>query len=337
MVPAKFLNKYDNILIELDGTLISDKYLYICAMLSVYELCNSRKYFGKADIDYATISHNRNQISELLLCSNKTLALLSEHGIDNPIDVAYAMLSVILGIGERRDFNNIYNYFKYIDTPDIFDHLSVLLIRALPGRDCKPDGEIYNLIKKCYNEWLFGDEFYEIVFEETPSAKGKISIITSEPLLLPLNNIRDILSTLISSGKNLSLYTLRSKPEVKYILEKHKLLQFFSTDNIVTLDDIVESGHEPNINTTLDSDPYGMVRAIVGSTYNDGAFQDGEYAEVLSKSIVISNSPITLFASQISGISFAATVVDPLDKSAKDMFRQLEADYVISSLNDLLV
>jgi hypothetical protein len=80
-----------------------------------------------------------------------------------------------------------------------------------------------------------------------------------------------------------------------------------------------------------------MVRAIVGSTYNDGAFQDGEYAEVLSKSIVISNSPITLFASQISGISFAATVVDPLGKSAKDMFRQLEADYVISSLNDLLV
>lgn len=336
MVPAKFLNKYNNILIELDGTLISDKYLYICAMLSVYELCNSRQYFGKTDIDYNTISHNRNQISELLLCGNKTLALLSEHGIDNPIDVAYAMLSVILGIGERRDFNNIYNYFKYIDTPDIFDHLSVLLTRALPGKDCKPDGEIYNLIKKCYNEWLFGDEFYEIVFGESPSAKGKISIIASEPLLLPLNNIRDILSTLTSSGKNISLYSLRSKPEVKYILEKHKLSQFFNVDNIVTLDDIEEAGHIPNINITLDSDPYGIVRAIVGPSYNDDEFRDGKYAEILSKSIVISNSPVTLFTSQLSGVSFAATVVDPLDKSAKDMFRQLEADYVLSSLNDLI-
>ncbi len=336
MVPARFLKKYDNIIIELDGTLTGDKYLYTCAMLSVYELCNSNKYFGKSDIDYTAVYHNQTQIADLLLCGDKIRTILSELGIDNPIDTAYALLCVILGIGERRDFTNIYNYFKYIDmhTPQIFDHLSQLLSRSLQKRDCKPGGEIYELIKKCYNEWLFGDELYEIIFREPSSLKGKKSMLSNEVLLMPFNTVRDILSALINGKKKLFLYSLRTKYEVNYILNKYKLEDFFTSENILTFDDIVDSGHTPNTNTPNDPDPFCFARLVAGNCYADSDFAEGTYDSALQKTIVISNSTISLFSAQSAGVAFAAIANE---KPLKNLFRQLETDYVIDSVNELIV
>lgn len=338
MQPAKFLKKYDRLVIEPDGVITSDCHFITCAMLSVYEMCNSKDYFGKTVLDYTSVYNNQKQITDLFLSSGKLPVVLSELGVDYPIDIAYILLCAILGIGERRDFSNIYNYFRYIDlhTPDIFDHCATLLGRVLPDKDCKRGGEVWLTLKRCYYEWLYGDELYEMYTEEPFTGKGKPPVILQDSLCQPIISIRDTLSALLTAGKKISLCTLRTRPEVEVSFRRFKLDNIFSHENTVTVDDITEAGHKPNINSPLDPDPYAFARGAVGTSFSETAYEAGEYDELFSRTLIVSSSPTSLFASQALGAGFAAVIRDPLDKSLKDMFRQFEADYVLDSFLDLV-
>lgn len=336
MLPAKFFKKYDTVIFEPDGVFTNNRQFLICAVLAVYEMCHSNKYYGKIDLDCSAVASNHKQICDLMLCGDKISSVLADLGVDYPIDVAYVLFSVIIGTGERRDFSNIFSYFKYIDihTPDIFDHCAALLSKIFHDKDCTRFGEIWQNLRRCYLEWLYGDELFEMYEEGLPRASGKPSFITSDSLCLPLITLRDILATLKKAEKQLAIYTLRSRIELESALKRWKLTDF-SSENIVTLDDIAESGHTPNINTPAEPDNYGLVRAAAGAGYSENAHLNGQYDELFARTLVVSSSPITLFSAQALGMGFAAIIHDPKDKSKKDLFRQLEADHTLENLLEL--
>ncbi len=337
MNAEKVLKKYDRIVFQPEGVLTTDKHYLTCAMLSVYEMVGSDRYFGKSNLDYTSVYNNQKQISDLLLCSGKITSLFEELGIDYPVDMAYVLLGAILGIGERRDFTNIYNYFKYIDlhTPDIFEHTAMLLTRLFPDKDCRREGTIWQQLKNCYTEWLFGDELFEMCFEERPSVSGKPSFITKEQLCNPIIKTKDMLTSLKERGKQISIATLRSMHEVDIPYKRWNLTGLFQKENIVTIEDILEAHRLPNFNNPAEPDPYMFARGAIGSGFSDNAYLSGEYDELFSRTLVVSNSPVSLFAVQTLGMSFAAVVSNPASKSEKDMFRQLEADYVLDSALEL--
>ncbi|MBQ3053804.1 MAG: hypothetical protein IJC89_02735 [Clostridia bacterium] len=337
MQPEKFLNKFDNIVFEPEGVITSDSHRLLCAVLAVYEICNSEKYYGKSSLNFSSIYSNQKQISDLLLCSGKLPAVFNDLGIDHPIDIAYVLISGILGLGERRDFLNICNYFRYIDlhTPEIFEHSAVLLGRCFPHIDCKKGGAFWQNIANCYYEWLYGDELYEAVFGEEPENKGKPSIISTEKLCCSITNLKDIFSVLGNSHK-LSLYSTRTRSEIAYFLNKFNLTDTFPIGSYICYEDIVDSGRLPNINTPAKPDVYPIARCAIGPSFSYDSYFKGKYDSKLLRTLVVSSSEISLFVSQTLGAGFAAVVDDPTNKVRRDIFRHLEADRVFHSISDLI-
>ena len=336
MLPAKFLKKYDTIVFEPDGVFMNNRHFLICAVLTVYEMCHSNKYYGKNELNCSTVATNHKQIFDLMLCSGKVSALLEELGVDYPIDIAYVLFSVIMGTGEHRDFSNIFNYFKYIDihTPDLFEHCAQLLCKTFPEKDCTRGGKLWQDIRRCYCEWLYGDELFEMYSDTVPVATGKPSLILTDSLSVSVVTLRDVLATLENAGKKIALRTLRSKAELELSLKRWKINDF-PAENIVTLDDIVEAGHTPNLNMPTEPDTYSLAKASVGTIYSDSAALSGNYDRLFARTLVVSASPVTLFEAQTLGMGFAAIIHNPTDKSRKDMFRQLEADYTLESIMEL--
>lgn len=336
MLPAKFFKKYDTVIFEPDGVITNNRHFLICAVLATYEMSHSNKYYGKIEMDCSSVASNHRQICDLMLCGNKVSGILADLGVDYPIDIAYVLFSVIMGTGERRDFSNIFSYFKYIDlhTPDIFDHCAAMLSRVIRDKDCTRHGEVWQSIRRCYLEWLYGDELFEMYAEGLPLASGKPSFISSDSLCLPLITLRDILASLKNAGKKLAVYSLRSRIELETALKRWKLTDFPS-ESIITMDDIIEAGHTPNINTPAEPDNFNLARAAIGSAYNENSHRDGQYDEIFSRTLVVSASPITLFTAQSLGMGFAAVIHDPKDKARKDLFRQFEADYTFENMLEL--
>ena len=336
MLPAKFFKKYDTVVFEPDGVITNNRHFLVCAVLAAYEMCHSNKYYGKSEMDCSAVAANHKQICDLMLCGDKIPTVLSDLGVDFPIDIAYVLFSVIIGTGERRDFTNVYNYFKYIDlhTPDLFDHCAQLLGKIIRDKDCTRFGEVWQSIRRCYLEWLYGDELFEMYADGLPLASGKPSFIMTDSLCLPVITLRDIFASLKNADKKIALYTLRSKHELEVSLKRWKITDF-PPENIVTLDDIIDAGHTPNINTPSEPDTYSLARASVGSGYSETNHSNGLYDEQFERTLVVSASPITLFEAQALGMGFAAVIYDHADKSRKDLFRQLEADYTFESLMEL--
>ena len=336
MLPAKFLKKYDTVVFEPDGVITNNRHFLICAVLSVYEMCHSNKYYGKSEMDCASVAANSKQICDLMLLGGKIPEVLAELGVDYPLDIAYVLFSVIMGTGERRDFANICSYFKYTDlhTPDIFDHCSQLLGKVIRDKDCSRGGEIWQTLRRCYNEWLFGDELFEMYSEGVPAASGKPSFILSDSLCVPAITLRDVLAALKNADKKIAVTTLRTRFEFEVSLKRWKLNEF-THENTVTLDDVLDAGHTPNINTPHEPDTYSIARAAIGPGYTETAHRGGIYDEQYSRTLVVSSSPISLFAAQALGMGFAAVIHNPTDKSRKDMFRQFEADYTLESITEL--
>ncbi|MDP4118923.1 MAG: hypothetical protein Q8873_07015 [Bacillota bacterium] len=339
MIPAKFLKKYDNIVFELDGVIASNRHYITCAALSVYEMCNSDKYYGKSALDYTSVFNNQKQITDLLFCNGKFVDLLYECGIDNMRDCAYVLLAGILGLGERRDFSNICNYFRYINlhTSDIFDHCAILLGRAFPRKKCGRFEDMWNTLNQCFTEWLFGDELYEMFFDGPPSVHGKLPLIANDQLYHSLINTKDVFSSLKSSGFRISIVTQRPRSEVEPSFARWKFNEIFTKDDIITLDDILDSHHKANLNMPNSPDPYCFARAAIGAEYADENFFAGNYSDKFSRTIIVSASPVSLFIAKELGADFAAIASDPSNKSLKDMFRQLESDYVLDSMLDLII
>lgn len=336
MIPAKSLKKYDTVIFEPDGVFTSNRHFLVCAVLAVYEMCHSNRYFGKIEMDCSSVAANHKQICDLMLCGGKISAVLEELGVDFPVDIAYILFSVIMGTGEHRDFTNVLSYFKYIDfhTTDLFDHSAHLLENIFSDVDCTRGGEIWQRIKTCYNEWLFGDELFELYADGRPLSSGKPSFILTDSLSVSIITLRDVLTTLKNHNKKIGLITLRSKEELMVSFRRWKLTDFPS-ENIVTLDDIIAAGHLPNINMPTTPDTYSLARAAVGTKYSDSASAKGKYNDIFSKTLVVSSSPVTLFEAQSLGMGFAAIVNDSADKSHKDMFRQLESDFTLESISEL--
>lgn len=86
-----FTDKYNKIIFDMDGVMTSEQCYWDTAALTVYELLNSRKYFGSRALDLSNVFANVKMIRSLIFSNDEIITVLKNKGVNSNWDLAYVV------------------------------------------------------------------------------------------------------------------------------------------------------------------------------------------------------------------------------------------------------
>lgn len=317
-----FLDKYDTLILDMDGVITSEQRYWDAAALTVYEMLHSKKYFGKDDIDYKSLFQNRTQIRSTVFFDDNIITVLKKKGINSNWDLAYVTLSLALIYGndtilqEAEDMSdNTLNEYQKISKA-LAEKLSCDV--SYTARS----GGFWKSIHNCFQEWYLGnDEKEGLVFLEEP--------------LLSVDSLELLLQELFVSGKRLCIGTGRPQDEILIPLEKWGFKEYFDQNGIITFDEVVNVESKMG-KTVTKPHPYVFLKALFGSDYSDDRILSEDYDNFRIKTaLVIGDAGADILAAQAMGADFCAVLTGVSGQEARGYFENLNSTYIINSFLDL--
>ncbi len=341
---APFLDKYEYIIFDMDGVITSEENYWDIAALTVYELLNSKTYYGTKDFNAHWALENVKLIRNEVFLSDKIITLVKERGVNSNWDLGYIVFAYVLS-GKFRSFEDVYSYISQSSLMafDLYEECARLLSERLhlPLSDCARNEKVWNMCRDCFQEWYFGSSEYEVFYNVKPRCADKESMEMREVPVIELSHILDVLQTLKAGGKKLMIATGRSDRDVSNPLKQWDIRKYFEADAIATYTHIekaeqhfLDSGKKVLLTKP---EPYIFLKALYRTDYDDGKIINGDYDKaLLSKALVVGDAGSDIQAAKRMGCDFLAVLTGVSGERARGYFEKENSEYILPSIREMI-
>lgn len=337
---AKFLDKYDTVIFDMDGIITSEQNYWNCAALTVWEYL---KWNRGEKINSAECMRNVQEIRNKVFCSDKLIGILKGKGVNSNWDLGYVTILIAWICGGKEyngDFSDILEYANSL-SDNIIDEYERL------ARECsKKTGFDYEWLKRnelmwrtmrdIFQMWFLGDELFEKNYGYKPLNSGKTGLLYREEPIVNKEKLIKMLS-LLSEEKRVCTGTGRPYIEMIQPVTDWGIKQYFAPDGLCNYDCVVEAEQELENNALTKPHPYMFLKAMCGTDYDNKKIVEGDYdKEKIKTTLVVGDAGADILAAQAMGADFCAVLTGIQGKKARGYFENLNATYILNSVEDFL-
>ncbi len=333
---AKFLDKYDIILFDMDGVVTSENSYWTSAALTVYEWLYSDSYYGKKKLSACEIEQKAEQIRKELFFDDEAIKVLKSKGVNSNWDLGYIYFAVAK-ILDTLDCGTIFEYIKTLgqDILAEYDRLGKLLSEKL-GVDAMRNGKLWYDMVLTFQEWYWGDELYEREYKNKPVLAGKKGFVHLEQPVVDVSILKKVFALLSESKKRIATATGRPANELYPALRLFDILKYFSEDGIVNYTHIINAEKETSTYLTKPH-PYIFQKAMLGENYPDEKIIAGDFdKDLIKKTLVVGDAGADILSARAMGADFCAVLTGVAGESGRAYFEEMKAEYICKSLADFL-
>lgn len=197
---------------------------------------------------------------------------------------------------------------------------------------------IWELGRSVYQEWYLGTERFEETEGVTAWNRNKRGFLEQEIPLAEPKKIRQLLDALREKGIILGIGTGRPQLETEVPLSAMGLYSAFHPQHIVSSSDVIQAEESFPAQAPLGKPhPYTYLKAYLGRETDDQTclftplpLEKGQ--EVL----IVGDSVADYLAAKTLGCQFVATLTGLTGQEARGKFEELEADYIIDDVTQLM-
>ena len=337
---AKFLDKYDTVIFDMDGVITSEQNYWNCAALTVWEYL---KWNRSEKIDAVYAMEHIADIRKKVFCSDKLISVLKGKGVNSNWDLEYVTVLIAWICGGRKYDGNFSDVLEYAEnlSDNIIDEYDAL------ARDCaEKTGFDYDWLKRnelmwhtmqdIFQQWFLGDVLYEERYGNIPLNNGKTGLLFKEEPIID----KDILITvlrLLSVGKRICTGTGRPYIEMIQPITDWGVKSYFADDGLCNYDHVVAAEKALNNNKLTKPNPYMFLKALYGTDYDDKLILSGDYDKSKIKTtLVVGDAGADILAAKAMGADFCAVLTGIQGEAAREYFEKMDADYILKSVADFV-
>lgn len=334
-----FLNRYDTVLLDMDGVITSEEVYWNAATLTVRELLFSDRYFGTDPCDPTDWTRKLHAFRKEQFCDDAVIRHLKNKGVNNNWDLSWVVVGGALS-QSTRDFKAIYQWITSL--PCVNDGLYNSVSDALEKAGFKKEeaahhGAIWKKIQFAFQEWFLGSELFPKYWNSPAQQPGKPGLTFSEEPIVDKYQLV-LLLTELGKTKRLGIGSGRPRIEAENALRSWGVYHNFTEDAIITYNDILAAQDAVNNAISLAKPhPYMFLRGVFGKKHTDDALLSGQFDSApCAKTLVIGDAGCDLFSAKSAGCDFLAVLTGIHGENAREYFEENGADYILSNILDLL-
>lgn len=331
---AKFLDKYDTVIFDMDGVITSEQNYWNCAALTVWEYLKWNKG-DKIDTEYA--EKNISKIRALVFCGDRLIEVLKAKGVNSNWDLGYVVV-LLAWICGGKEYNG-----DFSDVLKIAEELPDNILSAyddLAKQASEKTGFDYGWMRRnegmwstmvdLFQEWFLGDEL-----NSHASLHGKKNgLLYNEQPIVDKDRLSKMLR-LLSKDRRLCTGTGRPYIEMIQPLTDWGIKDCFAPDGLCNYDHVVAAERSLNSNALTKPHPYMFLKALYGTDYDDKRLIDGEYdKEKIKTTLVVGDAGADILAAKAMGADFCAVLTGIQGEGARAYFEDLGATYILKSVED---
>ncbi len=333
------LDRYDAVLLDMDGVVTSEEVYWNAATLTVRELLFSDRYFGTEPCNPKDWSAKLSTFRKEEFCDNAVIRHLKNEGVNNNWDLSWIVVAGAL-VQNTRDFEAVYRWITTL--PSVSDGLYTAVAAALEEvgiakEEAAHHGGIWKKIQFAFQEWFLGSELFPMYWNSPPLQPDKPGLTFSEEPLVDKAKLVTLLTEL-GKTKRLGIGSGRPRVEAENPLRSWGVYDCFTADAIITYNDILEA--QDGINNAISlakPHPYMFLRGVFGKKHTDAALLAGQFDSApCAKTLVIGDAGCDLFSAKSAGCDFLAVLTGIEGENARGYFEENGADYILSNILDLL-
>jgi len=322
--PARFLEKYNTLIFDMDGVITSEECYWDTAALTVWEM-----HYGNAGAD--KVRHIRAE----LFYDDRLIKLFKERGVNSNWDLAYLVYAFL---SKNKNAKETYEEVSKTDLSafGLYDYAAKVLEQH---RGVTPDkavrlGLIWNDIKDTFQECYWGSEQYYNVYGIN-TKKEREGLYKNEKPLFDIDDIKTLFSVLKNAGKKLCVGTGRPAAEIYAPLLSWDLYDYFEPDAIINYDDVEKAEKKLGKQGLTKPHPYMFLKAYFGRGCPDEKiFEDGDGVE---NCLVVGDAGADLMAAHGMGADFAAVLTGVSGESGRAYFEEQGAKYILNDVMELII
>jgi phosphoglycolate phosphatase-like HAD superfamily hydrolase len=184
-----------------------------------------------------------------------------------------------------------------------------------------------------FQEWYLGDELFTQEYGHAPTQTGKRGCIYFERPLLPLEQLRTVLTTLHEQGYTLGVATGRPRPEAILPLKNYGLFHYFDESRVITHAEAVLAEarlqREGDATSLVKPHPYQFLAAF------DPNYQPGQPVPPRGSFIVIGDTTSDVRGGRAAGALTIAVLSGARTAEARRMLEESEPDFLIRDVTEV--
>ncbi len=333
------LDRYDTVLLDMDGVITSEEVYWNAATLTVRELLFSDRYFGAETCAPEDWSNKLQTYRKEEFCDDAVIRHIKQKGINNNWDLSWVVVGGALS-QSTRDFQAIFEWITTLPAvkDGLYDSVAEALEKAgFAKEEAAHHGGIWKKIQLAFQEWFLGSELFSKYWDSPSLQPGKPGLTFSEEPIVDKSRLVTLLSE-ISKAKRLGIGSGRPRVEAENPLRSWGVYDCFTEDAIITYNDILAAQDAINNTVSLAKPhPYMFLRGVFGRKYTDDALFNSQYdAAPCKKTLVIGDAGCDLFSAKSAGCDFLAVLTGIEGEGARGYFEENGADYILSNILELL-
>lgn len=365
------------ILFDVDGVFLDESRCFDVAALAVYELLFDKTYMNLGSkIDLSRIQDSqiqaiRKEIFEDDLILNKLKSL----GVNSNWDMLFIVFSIHLihllkqlPLEEQISFleseiitqSQLQNIGLKV-TQKVIDFAKPLdfLNRAAQGKKelyhalmsyakshlnyenvalFDIQSPLWQFAQSIYQEWYLGGALFEEIEAQPAKTNFKKGYIYNEKVIVPVEEIKDLLHTLKDEGYRVGIATGRTRAETLIPFEALGILSLFDEYHIATASEVIDVETEyPELKPLGKPNPFTYLVAFFGNdkkSYEDYATNQENRVNKTHVTIV-GDSLADLLCSKKINATFIGTLTGLKGREAKKELEAHQADYIVNNVLDI--
>lgn len=337
------LQKYDTVLLDMDGVITSEEIYWNTAALTVWEMLHSDKYFGSETIIPDELVQQLPEIRAQVFSDDTLIKVMKTHGVNNNWDLSWLVISCAL-ITKTHDFGRVYTMLCDFPTAaeGLYSTMSARLVQDAGMTEAEA-AQLHGLwcsVQLCFQEWFLGSELLPQYWPYATVQQGKVGLSFSEEPIVDKKKLVQLLRA-IGTTRRLGVGTGRPAVEAKNPLVAWGVWDCFASDSIITYHDVTAAQNalppEPAGVSLAKPHPYMFLRGVFGQKHSDAELLSGQYdAQNCAKTLVVGDAACDMLAAKAAGCDFAAVLTGIEGERARDFFEAEKADYILHNILELL-
>lgn len=341
---CEFLNKYDTVIFDMDGVMTSEQNYWNSAALTVWEYLhlNEKEHIH---IDPKSCMEKLKEIRARVFCDDRLINVLKNKGVNSNWDLGYVtvLLTWILhGRCVPDDFSKVLEYAESL-SDNILDEYDRLAYKAYGNSefDCgwmKRGGLMWNTMQLVFQEWFLGDRLFKEQYGHPPAFnEGKPGLLFNEEPIVDKEKLVKLLREL-SESKRVCTGTGRPYIEIMQPITDWGIKKYFAEDGLCNYNHVAEAEKKLGNNALTKPHPYMFLKALYGTDYDDEKIINGDYdGERIKRTLIVGDAGSDILAAKAMGADFCAVLTGVNGKAARGYFEDLNAEYILDCVTDMLM
>lgn len=332
---AKFLDKYDTVIFDMDGVITSEQNYWNCAALTVWEYLKWNRDGGNS-IDTEWAERHVKEIRSSVFYNDEIISVLKSKGVNSNWDLGYVTVLLAWICGGKDYDGNFADVLSLAKTlPDnILNAYDELAKKASDrtGFDydwTRRNNLMWQTMHELFQEWFLGDE---LIGKRSMHGK-KSGLLNNEQPIVDKKQLAEILA-LLCENKRVCTGTGRPYIEMIQPLTDWGVKKYFAKDGLCSYDNVIAA--EKTFNSTFTKPhPYMFLKALYGTDYDDSKLIGGDYdKDKIKTTLVVGDAGADILAAQAMGADFCAVLTGIQGEKARAYFEKLKASYILNSVLD---